>query len=107
MLEFRGVLLAAFLMGEFGAHREFTDRRSNVVDAGGVSDSQCPPPFGLYAATRWVPGSTGLNPKCFSATEQLVAQPYHRIVFPVGHAFLHWDQRVVGDLDAFRADFGA
>src|SRR5271168_4053715 len=53
------------------------------------------------------PDQRGPNTNCLSATEQLVAQPYHRIVFPVGHAFLHWDQRVVGDLDAFRADFGA
>jgi hypothetical protein len=38
-LKFRGVLLASLLACQFGAHRQFANRRSNVVDAGGLSYS--------------------------------------------------------------------
>src|SRR5918998_6134962 len=39
--------------------------------------------------------------------EQLVAQPHHRVVLAVRCAFLHRNQRVVGDLDVLGAHLGA
>src|SRR5215469_2003896 len=55
----------------------------------------------------WAPKSVRALYQTRSAAEQLVAQPDHRVVFAVGDSFLHRDQRVVGDLDVFRAHLGA
>src|SRR4051812_17062710 len=66
---------------------------------------------GLTASTR-VP-AFGVRPTLQSElaaalpSEELVSEPHHRVIFAVGHALLHRDQRVVGDLDVFGADLGA
>src|SRR6476659_4300866 len=39
--------------------------------------------------------------------EELAAQPDDGVVLTVGDAFLHRDQRIIGDLDVLGADFGA
>src|ERR1700753_1695808 len=45
--------------------------------------------------------------RLLAAPEHLVTEPHDRVVLGVGHAFLHGDQRVVGDLDVFGAHLGA
>src|SRR5580700_4424340 len=37
----------------------------------------------------------------------LGSEPDQRVVLAPGHAFLHRDERIVGDLDVLRADLGA
>src|SRR5690606_4912744 len=76
-------------------------------------------------ASRWPAGSAGREITCATRaprrdcrgvdraltewllpSEQLVAQPDHRVVLAVGDPLLHRNERVVGDLDVLRAHLG-
>src|SRR5262245_53471198 len=67
----------------------------------------------IVRASPWVvpPGSTTSDlvaaGAVLRAQADLRTEPDHRVVLAVDHPFLHRDDRVVGDVDALRAHFGA
>ncbi len=56
----------------------------------------------IFSACRAPPGCRRLRPP-----RDLRAEPHQRVEPPSGHALLHRDDRVVGDLDVLGADLGA
>src|SRR5439155_21600588 len=68
---------------------------------GGLLEAETPR---LVPPGRFCVRSRGSGP---GTAEDLAAEPDQRVVPAVDDALLHRDDRVVGDLDVFRADLGA
>src|SRR5262249_51201865 len=104
-------------------HETRNPRRWNALNPGFHAHAPGPRPCARPAPTR--PGPRPLSPMSpalrrpgvgpcrdgrgvlAGPAADLVAEPDQRVVLAADDAFLHRDQRVVGDLDVLRADLGA